>query len=259
MTDVEPPIPTAVVMEKEPAWAAELDEAILAGTLDSFPAPARAWQPATLEDAEWCMTRLRVLLDRVAEVEHRTRAWADRLARWRDAELRRVQPGVEYFDSRLREYALRARANDPKRKTVFLPSGDVKTQAPSKPVVSVMDEEALLEWLREEVPADTFEAVVQTSEHVKVVDIRKLVSAQKRLLPSCALCGDELGPDGKHAGDDEPCPNDPDGIHSVGCGCDRPDHEPVPIDAFDVYLGEKPVPGMIAVIGQVTAKAVPAR
>lgn len=259
MPDVDPPIPTAVVMEKEPAWAGELDEAILAGTLEAVPAPARAWQPATLEDAEWCMTRLRVLLDRVAEIDDRTRAWADRLQHWRDAELRRVQPGVEYFDTRLREYALRARANDPKRKTVFLPSGDVKTQAPTKPVVSVVDEGALLEWLREEVPADTFEAVVETREVVKLVEIRKFVSAQKRLLPSCALCGDELDEHGNHAGDGEACPNDPDGIHSVGCGCDRPDHEPAPIDAFDVYLGEKPVPGMIAVLGAVTAKTVPSR
>lgn len=258
MSNEDPPIPPALVLEREPTWAAELDEAIFAGqAADAYPAKARAWAPKTLEEAEWCMTRLRALQDRARQIAVQGQAWAQRVTEWRAAEEKRIAPGLEYFEGRLERYALEARAADPKHKTVYLPSGDIGTQQPKAPKVEVVDEDALIEWLQEEIPGEAYDEIVETKERVKLVEFRKAVSVQQTLLPWCQQCGVQLTETGGHR--DDVCPTDPDGIHSVGCGCPRYDHDPDPGPGYEVLLDSKPVPGVQVTVVAASAKVKPAR
>lgn len=117
------------------------------GTLDLEPAEPE-WQIDGERTAEWCARRLIALEDERA----RAKAEADRLRAVADAYLervlRRTEGHVAFFEGRLRQWHNRVLAENPKAKTIDLPSGKLEQRVGSVSV-DVTDATALVEWLEE--------------------------------------------------------------------------------------------------------------
>lgn len=179
------PIP-ADLSPDAPEFAQELDEAILSGI--EPPEPAQKWEIRSTGQAEWAMRKLAVLKDRERDVQLQAIAWRERIEQWEREELKRTAPGVEYFTGHLERYGLENRILTG-RASVPLPSGEISTRQPKTPTVVVVDEEALLQWLADNLPTSTYEAVVQVTHKPKILELRRNVEARPVPLPFCIECG----------------------------------------------------------------------
>lgn len=176
-----------------PAFANELDEAILAAVLaghDQEPGyepdgddrlgqtvvAARAWFPTTIGEADWAMRKLAAARAREDEIEGEARGMMDRITAWADGERRRIDPAITFFESRLKMFGLARRIQDPRDgKSTRLPSGTVSTKAGPGPKVVVQDEAAFLEWA-EGLSGDEYAAAVKTVKSPKLTGIRDMVA-----------------------------------------------------------------------------------
>lgn len=171
----QPDLPPALV-EDEPDWSAELDEAVFAG--GPWPADERVghWQIDSADAAEWAMRKLVAIARRVNDVRDQAKVWRDRVNVWEADELTRLQPALGFFEGHLERWALDERLKDPKRATWALPSGEVQTTKPKDPATAIVDDEAtLIEWCRENLTSAEFDTVVKQVESVYVSELRKIV------------------------------------------------------------------------------------
>lgn len=104
------------------------------------------WEIDGQRTAEWALRRLKRAEGERAEAK----ALADELraqaAAYEDAVARRTGRDVEYFTGRLRAFHDRLLAENPKRKTVELPSAKLERRAGGVSAV-IEDEAKLIEWL----------------------------------------------------------------------------------------------------------------
>lgn len=192
MRDDGPPIPAALV-DDEPEWyTSDLDEAILVGQLPEFVEGTEAYGIASRGQAEWAMRKLAAVLERTQEAAQLAAGWRGRIDEWEKAELARVAPARAYFAGLLEQYGREQREANPREATISLPSGKIATQKPKTPVTSVVDEEALLRWLANEVSSEVYEQVVRANPHVLIAELRKVVDVQLELAPWCQVCGAAL-------------------------------------------------------------------
>ena len=163
-----------------PPFADELDEALLAGR--ELPPDVVPWKIETLNDAEWAARKLAALEDRASEVRRTHTAWMARIEENEEAELRRVQPGIEFFRGRLKEFALRRRrieGGKVRDATTHVPSAEVSTrQAAPKAVLE--DEAAFIVWAYDAITSDEYAEVVKTTEKVLIDALRKATSIVER-------------------------------------------------------------------------------
>lgn len=249
-----------------PEWATdELDEALVAGAV--LPEVVERWQITEDGQAEWAMRKLAALAARADEVRAQARGWRNPIDEWERAELERVERPARFFAAHLERYGLDVRANDPRRATVPLPSGEIATRAPKAPTVTIDDEAALLAWLGEHLPGTLYGEVVKVTTTAQIMPLRRLVSARLADLPFCGHCGEsldvtvlkaltgphELGREYRHASDGEY------------------DHEASPAPGFEVVwtgadadgtplvegLAGQVVPGLSASLAATTVKVNP--
>lgn len=217
-------------------------------------AQAARWRITDDGSAEWA---LRHVAEAEAELDRlgaQAADWAERINAWFQHQAKPLLAKRAFFSAHLERYALEARAADPKRKSVVLPSGVVQTRV-SNPRVQVADPEQALAW-----------AKVHDPDAVKVaedVQVSKLGHAKVAELVTEAWvtysCGCIATPH-DHA----------DGLTLLAVGtateCPECGNTDVLVGRIDI-IGRRwvavddngnPVPGLAATEPTVTAKVVPA-
>lgn len=142
-------------LEDPPADVEQID-----GLLDSDePTGTLAWAIDGTATAEWAMRKLAAARRRIGEIEDTAARWHARIDAWAARESRRPLRTEQFMADRLAAYAVSRRREDPKAKTLTLPSGVVRTKevhATVEPDPQHTDE--LLAWL-----ASTAEEVRRTA------------------------------------------------------------------------------------------------
>jgi hypothetical protein len=158
----------------------------------------KVWLPADLGEAEWAMGMVRGLDAELAGLRAQAQAWHERIDAWLAEATAQPERRRAFFDQALTGYADRWRAEADRRRTLPLPSGEVRATVPQSGTVVVTDEQALLRWLRraiEDGQHDTAtsasnspqaiagrlaaEAIKATPDSVLLPQLRKLVKADR--------------------------------------------------------------------------------
>lgn len=94
------------------------------------------------------------------------------------AEKRRaiMQRQIDWHLTPIRQLHERLHEIDPKRLTIELPHGDLKLRVPKKPQVFIDDQDAVVEWAKENAPD-----LLPPPDRVKVTDLRTLVDVDALL------------------------------------------------------------------------------
>jgi phage host-nuclease inhibitor protein Gam len=160
-------LPAFVALDEEPFSDDELDGYLTDAVVES---PAHGWQVNSTGEAEWACAHLAETQTEIAKLHIQANEWYENIAEWLVAESKRHRDTAEFFRGRLEDYGHRRRREDPRCKTITLPSGEVKTRTVKDRVV-VEDEARLLRWLRE----NALEAV-RVKESVDIRALRGLAS-----------------------------------------------------------------------------------
>jgi hypothetical protein len=132
------------------------------------------WQIDGTGSAEWAMAQITRANDELAELKAQADDWRTRIDAWLAHESARPKATKAFFEAHLERYAIAMREADPKRKSLALPSGVVKTTAKG-PAVKVEDEKAVLAWAVQHAPdavaLDPRLKVTVLREHVQIIDV----------------------------------------------------------------------------------------
>jgi hypothetical protein len=165
-------LPAFLAVESEPFSPEDLDLALEPSrdpddTLwERSPAIAR-W---TIEDegaAQWAMALYAEALAEVFRISAQADEWAERIADWQESESRRAGQRLAFFRVLIEDYARRRREEDPRHKTLRLPSGEVKSRSVAARVV-VVDSDVALNWLRQNAPE-----TIKVVQSVSMSELRK--------------------------------------------------------------------------------------
>jgi phage host-nuclease inhibitor protein Gam len=132
--------------------AEDLDEAITDSLVSIDPEQNPVWEVADTNGADWAARKIAQARRRCAEAEAAANTQRAVIAEFVDAAQRDAAHVEEFFAGRLRRWHEGLLDEDPKRKTVKLPSGaELKIRA-GRASVLVEDEGAFVEWARENNP-----------------------------------------------------------------------------------------------------------
>lgn len=157
------------------------DDDTLAQVLDMHPNETRAEALADLtarfrvEDdrqATWAMRKARKAAQRIREVDAIAAEEIERIQAWAVKERKRPEQDLNFFSGLLTDYALRVRAEDPKRKSVVTPYGTVQTR--SKAIGWEVDEDTFLAWAKTNRPD-----LVKTTEKPLLAEAKKALTADE--------------------------------------------------------------------------------
>ena len=227
---------------------------------DQMPPKARTWRITDDGSAEWAMAHFTQAEDELASLRAQADVWAEKIAAWFEHRAKPLHAKQAFFGGHLMAHALRRREDDPKAKTLVLPSGAVKTTE-HKPRAVVENEQAVIAWADLTLPPDEAIDVAPYQprkvyvnplrDHVKVIEV--IDQARIVLANSGEVIEWASGP--------------------VVPVCPQPgDGWPSPVDATDLVArvevlrshpevqgpDGQPVPGVQVDPGGVTAKVVPA-
>lgn len=146
-------LPPAVLSPADPIDLADVDA--LVSCPDGLPAEAepepvrrvRSWQPTTEQDAAWALAHLGALEREQAAVAEQAALYHEQIDAWAADASRPAAGRARFFAGALEGYLRQRHADDPKLRTVWLPSGTLRVRVPTKGTVVVEDERALLLWL----------------------------------------------------------------------------------------------------------------
>ncbi len=122
------------------------------------------------DKADWCGRKLAKIMARQAEVRELAAERIKAITRWRDGQLVALESNARFFEELLARYHEDVLADDPRAKTISLPSGDHRAR--KQPDYWDFDDARFIEWAKE--PAPEF---VRTTEEVD------RAAAKKRLVP----------------------------------------------------------------------------
>lgn len=240
---------------------------------DAMPERARRWEISGDGTAEWAMAHVVGAEVELARLQEQADAWRERIGEWFEHRARPLQATAAFFTDHLERYALMLRDEDPKAKTLVLPSGAVKTRE-HKPAVIVADEAQVVGWADATLGDDaaTVAPVIRKvyvnplREHVQIVE----VIDHARLTLSTGELVDWLNVLRPDSGDDlHPIPGNPivEGgtCPGLGDGWPTPDDATALVARVEVLASHDevrgpnglPVPGVEIEPGRVTAKVVP--
>lgn len=159
------------------------------------------WQITDTGGAEWAMRHVAVTEAEIAALRLQAEEWTRRIGVWFDTATRPLEARHAFFAGHLERYALARRAEDPKAKTLTLPSGQVRTRTTSAAAI-VQDEAELVAWVKDNLP-DVADTVVKTVESVRLTELRRhLVVVEVPVSVVLAPCGcvvTPVHPDGDEA------------------------------------------------------------
>lgn len=133
-------------------------------------------------DAESADYALRLLAELTVEVDVNRRlakAWKAQIDEWLQGQTSREVGAKVLLEEKLKRWAESKRLLDDNDKTTTLPAGRIETRWSKDPKVVVVDEEAVLVWARAELTGDQYEALVNTTETVRVTKLRELATIVK--------------------------------------------------------------------------------
>lgn len=134
---------------------------------------AARWYITGDGSAEWAMRHVAEAEAELDRLGAQAADWAERINAWFQHQAKPALAKRAFFQAHLERYALEVRAADPKRKSVVLPSGVVKTHS-SSARVQVADAEQALAWAKAHDPDAVKVAedvLVSKLEHAKVAEL----------------------------------------------------------------------------------------
>jgi hypothetical protein len=186
-------LPAFLAVESEPFTDAELDaylddQDIPEDQRIPYVSKPAAWRIDSMGEAEWAMAHYADHEQAIVDATRQAHEWQERLMEWLESERKRHVDSLTFFAGALEDFARRRREDDPKAKTLHLPSGEVKSRSVAARVV-VADETVLLPWLRENAPHAIKEAV-------SVSELRRLatVADDRAVVEGEILPGVEVEP-----------------------------------------------------------------
>ncbi len=136
------------------------------------------WRITGIDTAEWAMRKYAEAAARVNAAHEQHTAWVARYDDWLASTTRADRATMDYMAGQLERYALDEReASHDRTKTVVLPSGRVSTRT-TKAAVVVTDEDLLLKWMDENLPADIVQTV--TTRKIGLTPLRELLAPVER-------------------------------------------------------------------------------
>lgn len=144
--------------------------------------PARReirWRPTDDAGAEWCMALAAQALAEKVAAQARFDGMVAKLQRARARNVVRPDATLTVMAALLERYAIDERIRtDGKRKTVVLPSGDVKTTRGTVPKYELIDDEAFEVWAANSLTAEQYEACVKTTVAPKMDPLKLITSVE---------------------------------------------------------------------------------
>lgn len=122
----------------------ELDEIVPEISPEPQGEPSR-FAVENLEQAEWCLRQISRLKAKQAEIEKLAQAEIEKINAWKERETSKITGSISFFEGLLKDYHRRVLEEDPRRKTIKLPSGSLearKTQPEFR-----RNEDELLPWV----------------------------------------------------------------------------------------------------------------
>jgi phage host-nuclease inhibitor protein Gam len=104
----------------------------------------------SMEKAIWAMRKIANIDLSVEEVNKAADAEIERINAWRDEEVRIISSQRKFFEGLLEGYHRRIMAENPKKKTIKLPHGQLQIRA-QKPDF-IRDDEKIIKWAEKEMP-----------------------------------------------------------------------------------------------------------
>jgi len=105
----------------------------------------------TTEKEIWAMRKISTIDRGIAEVDKAADAEVERVNTWRAEEIKRISSQRGFFEGLLEGYHRRIMAENPKKKTIKLPHGQLQIRA-QKPEF-IKDDKKIIEWAEKEMPA----------------------------------------------------------------------------------------------------------
>lgn len=241
---------------------------------DLAPPPAQRWRVTDDGKAEWAMAHVVDAEVQLQQLGAQADAWAQRIRQWFDHRAKPLQAKAAFFSAHLERYALDLRDQDPKARTLTLPSGAVKTTE-QKAKAAVEDEAAVVAWVTcwfpEQVaavcppvqPKVYVNPLRQLTHVVEVIDHARLVLANSGEVVEWVRHGwihsPDVRPDAVAGAPYASCPAQGDGWPSPEDATDLVAVVQVLASHPEVHdTNGKQVPGTKVEPGHVTAKVVPA-
>lgn len=137
---------------------------------DLLPPALRGWRIDGPGTAEWAMRHVARADAELAELAEQAEEWRDRIGYWFTQASGPLLARRAFMTAHLERYALEVRDADPRRKSISVPSGTVKTRSSSR-AVEIVDPAMILDWARAFAPD-----VIQRTERVLVSDLRDVVT-----------------------------------------------------------------------------------
>lgn len=118
-----------------------------------------------LESANWCFRKIAALNAKIEENKQLADKERERINLWEQKENESAKQSIEYFETLLKDYYSRLKANDVKVK-VSTPYGKISTRKQTK--WNYTDEKALLKFLKE----NNEEKLIRVTEEINKVELK---------------------------------------------------------------------------------------
>lgn len=124
----------------------ELSE-LMEGIPEELPEQKERFQVKDKEQAEWCLRQISRLSKEQAEIEATAQAEIEKITAWKNNQTESIQKSTSFFEYLLIEYHQQVLKENPKAKTIKLPSG--KLEARKAQPDFIRDKETMLPWVKE--------------------------------------------------------------------------------------------------------------
>lgn len=102
------------------------------------------------EQAEWCLRQISRLMREQDEIESIAQAQIEKITTWKNDQTESIQKSISFFENLLIEYHQQVLKENPKAKTIKLPSG--KLEARKAQPEFQRDVETMLSWVEQNRP-----------------------------------------------------------------------------------------------------------
>ena len=102
------------------------------------------------EQAEWCLRQISRLMREQKEIESTAQAEIEKITAWKNDQTESIQKSISFFEYLLIEYHQQILKENPKAKTIKLPSGRLEARK-AQPEYQ-RDKETMLSWVEQNRP-----------------------------------------------------------------------------------------------------------
>ncbi len=118
--------------------------------LPEAPEQKERFQVKDKEQAEWCLRQISRLSKEQAEIESTAQAEIKKITTWKNDQTESIQKSISFFEYLLTNYHRQVLQENPKAKTIKLPSG--KLEARKAQPEFIRNKEEMLPWVEKNQP-----------------------------------------------------------------------------------------------------------